>query len=236
MRRGNKAANVMARKLFQRAIKLDPRFSAAYGWIGFTHMYDAMWGWTEDRRASMMLAARYSRQALALNPSQDLALVTLGWVYFSARHYDKAKAFIKRAVALNPNSADAYLGLALVLACRSQDRRALTAINRALRLNPFPTPLYYQVLGMVRRGLGQYDRAIVAFKKALALNPRYQLAYMGLVHSYVRLGRLAQARAALAELLKIKPDFSLADVKRIPFKAARKKTLIEAFKKAGLNK
>jgi adenylate cyclase len=237
IRRGNKAANIMGRKLFQRAIKRDPKFSAAYGYLGFAHWYDAFHGWTEDRRASLMLAAKYTRQALALNPRLDLAYVTLGFIYLLARHYDKAIATVKRAVVLNPNSADAWLGLATVNYYSSNYRRALAAINRALRLNPFPTPLYYHFLGLIRRGLGQYERAIVAHKKALALNPRFLWAYWGLVEDYVRLGRLAEARAALAELLRINPDYSLADVKRLPYKdPARKKAAIEAFKKAGLKK
>ncbi|MBU0517087.1 MAG: adenylate/guanylate cyclase domain-containing protein [Proteobacteria bacterium] len=237
IRRSNKAANAVGRKLLQRAIKLDPKFSAAYGWLGFAHLYDFMWGWTKDRRASLMSAARYARQALALNPRQDVALFALGAIYLLARRYDKALATLERAVALNPNSADAWLGLAMFNYYLSNYRRALAAINRALRLNPFPTPLYYHILGMVRRGLGQYHQAIVAYKKALALNPRFQFAYYGLVRSYVRLGRLAEARAALAGLLRINPDFSMTTVNRLPYKdPAMKKAAIEAFKKARLKK
>jgi adenylate cyclase len=236
-RRMTRAGNAMARKLLQRAIKLDPKFVPAYGWLAYVHLMDFMWGWTENRPASLMSAAKCARQVLALNPKSDLGYTALGVFQVLMRRHDQAVATFERGAALNPNSPQVYMAFAMVLAFSSQDRRALAAANQALRLDPFPVANFYFMLGLAHTWLGHYDQAIAAYKKALALNPRYYWADALSVYAYVRLGRLAEARAALASLLKTRPDFSLDWVRQLPYKdRSRVKAIIDALKKAGLKK
>ncbi|MBU1741730.1 MAG: tetratricopeptide repeat protein, partial [Proteobacteria bacterium] len=235
MNRLTRAGNTAARKLLQRAIHLDPNFASAHATLGFAHFYDCLWGWTTTPKSSLMSAAKHSRQALALSPDLDVPYVVLGFVYAFMRKHDQAVASLERAVALNPNSSFAFAGLAVALIWSSQDRQALAAVKKSIRLNPFPMANHYQILGMAHMWLKQYSQAIVAYKKALARNPAYFWAWNSLVYIYVQLGRLAEAKAALTRLLKVKPDFSLALVATRPYKdPARNKALIEALKKAGL--
>ncbi|NNL86774.1 MAG: adenylate cyclase, partial [Myxococcales bacterium] len=45
-------ANLAAREMFEKAIEIDPEFAAAYAGLGWTHNYDAAYGWhTEPDRA-----------------------------------------------------------------------------------------------------------------------------------------------------------------------------------------
>ncbi len=50
--------------------------------------------------------------------------------------------------------------------------------------------------------------------RILRLNPDAVIAYRALAASYAQLGRIDEARAALAEVLRIDPDRTLEKVKR----------------------
>jgi hypothetical protein len=54
---------------------------------------------------------------------------------------------------------------------------------------------------------------------------------MQLAAIHAQLGEVNQARAALAELLRLRPDFSIATVPRLP---SGREWLIENLRKAGL--
>ena len=54
---------------------------------------------------------------------------------------------------------------------------------------------------------------------------------MQLASIYAQLGEMNQARAALAEMLRVRPDFSIARIPRVP---TGRDVLVENLRKAGL--
>jgi tetratricopeptide (TPR) repeat protein len=65
------------------------------------------------------------------------------------------------------------------------------------------------LLGGVYYLLGEYEEAIEAFKVLVAREPHGIVGRQGLVMAYIRLGRKAQARSEVAELLRLFPEYSL---------------------------
>ncbi len=63
-------------------------------------------------------------------------------------------------------------------------------------------------------GAGRYEEAVDWAKQSVRLNPDAVIAYRALAASYAQLGRIDEARAALAEVLRIDPDRTLEKVKR----------------------
>jgi tetratricopeptide (TPR) repeat protein len=83
---------------------------------------------------------------------------------------------------------------------------------------------------------GQFDEAILTFKKTLDRNPNYLPAHAFHAASYSSLGRETETAAAAKEVLRINPKFSLGSyAKTLPYKnKADIERYITALRKAGL--
>jgi serine/threonine protein kinase/Tfp pilus assembly protein PilF len=62
-------------------------------------------------------------------------------------------------------------------------------------------------LGMIYKGTGKYEDAVVHFNKALASQPSDAEAYRGLADAYQSLNREAKAEATYKQAIKLKPDY-----------------------------
>ena len=84
--------------------------------------------------------------------------------------------------------------------------------------------------------MGQYEEAIAAGKKALAVSPENTIAHRGLICAYMALGRTEEARAHASEIMRLDPDFSVARAAKVsPLKNKDKlKRAIDYYRKAGL--
>ncbi len=85
--------------------------------------------------------------------------------------------------------------------------------------------------------MGQYDEAIAAFKKAVNRWPDFVSGHVGLTASYSLAGRMEEAHAEVAEVLRINPKITLEDIAKngyYNFKKADKERFISALSKAGL--
>ena len=84
--------------------------------------------------------------------------------------------------------------------------------------------------------MGRYEEAIAAYKKALTRNPNLLPAHQFLATIYSGLGRKEEARAEVAEILRISPNFSLEVLRqRLPYKdPADLERVLAGLRKAGL--
>ncbi|UCH70440.1 MAG: tetratricopeptide repeat protein, partial [Candidatus Bathyarchaeota archaeon] len=141
-RRFDRDGNVMARKLFEEAVRMDPDYARAYSLLASTHLMDALMGYSKSRRKSLEEAAKYGQKALILDDSLSLAHAFLALVYLRHGQYDKAISAGERAMALNPNDPDVKVTLASILNKVGRTREALPLVRKAVRLTPF-TPFWY---------------------------------------------------------------------------------------------
>jgi adenylate cyclase len=82
-------------------------------------------------------------------------------------------------------------------------------------------------------GLGRFDEAIVAGKKAQRQNPSHLPAYRCLAAAFAHLGRDAEAREAAARVLELDCAFTISGwIARGG--QSNSKLLIEGLRKAGL--
>jgi len=235
-RRFTKGDNAQARQLYEEAIALDPRFAAAYALVGWTHFFDGRFGWSESRVKSMGMAFQFAQKALEIDANIDFAHTILSAVYLVKRQYEKAVAAAEHALTLNPNSAHVYNTMAGVLGCSGRWEDSIAYAKKAIRLDPFPTITAFHWLGRAYFMTGQFDEAILTFKKALGVSPNYLPGHAFLTACYSSLDREAEAGAAAEEVLRINPKFCLESyAKTLPY---NNKSDIErymaALRKAGL--
>lgn len=66
-------------------------------------------------------------------------------------------------------------------------------------------------MGVAFIGLGRFDEAVAAAKKALSQNQTFAASYRCLTTALAHLGRDAEARKAAACLLELEPDFRISE-------------------------
>jgi len=236
VRRMNIEGNVMAHKLSEEAIAMDPNFAAAYTILASAHIMDVWLGTSKSRANSLKTAYQLLQKSIDLEDTLDLPHAFLGYIYNMKRQYDKAIEEGERAIELNPNSADAYVWLANSLRHSGRLDDALISIKKALRLSPFPPSLYLLYLGHIYRDSAMHAEAIIAYEKVVARQPDNLFAHLGLASCYALSDRDKKAAAAASEVLRINPKFSVEHYNKTwPGKdQSIKDRFINSLRKAGL--
>lgn len=228
--------NLEARRLFERAIELDPNFAEAVAGVAITHNAEAINGWSEDRDRSLGLAYEFAQRAAAMDDNSPEAHTALALVLLWRRQNDAAAVEAEKAIALAPNDAAGYFALARIKLFSGHPAECLELVAKAMRLDPHHSDLAYYVIGQAHYALGQYEEAIAAQKKRLARRPKSDASQIMLAASYGQLGRKEEARAAWDEALRIGPRSNVEFLnKTLPFKnPADGEKLVEGLRKAGL--
>jgi adenylate cyclase len=214
--------NILARRMAEEAIALDPEYPPSYRLLAGTHMMDVWFRTTKSPKQSLKRAVELTQKAIALDDSYADAHGFLGFLYTMLRKHDKGIVEAEKAVALDPNGSQShhYLGFSLRYAGRFEE--AVQVIEKAIRLDPFPPVIYFQGACMAYIGAGRYEEAIAAAKKAVTLAPDDFLAHISLAAAYSLAGREEEARSAAEEVLRINPKFSLDyQAKILPFTPSR---------------
>ena len=227
--------NARAREMFERAIELDPTFAGAYAQLSYSHFRDWRYQWSKDPQASEW-ALKAAQKAVALDDSLPLAYMYLGWAYVWKKQYEQAIAEAERAIALDPNFAEGYVRLGQILNLAGRPEEGINMVKKAMSLDPHYPPHYLFFLGFCYYAMGQYEEAIAALKRSLARNPDHFSPHRALAVIFSELGRKEEARAEVAEMLRISPGASLeGERERIVFKdQAVLERYLEGLRKAGL--
>ena len=134
------------------------------------------------------------------------------------KQFDQSEFHLHRALTLNPNDPRIILQKGINLTWHGDPDTALTWIKEAMRRDPHHEELYSYELGCALFLSGQYDDALVAFKKTG--NPSFQHhAYMAACMAQT--GNDEAATVLATEVLRAKSDFSTDGyMQSLPYKNA----------------
>jgi tetratricopeptide (TPR) repeat protein len=130
-----------ARRRYQKAIHLDPRYPEAINNLGTIY-------YTEKHYSR---AVRYYKRALKLTPDSASILSNLGTGYFAQHKYKDAAAAYDRALRLDPEVFEHRSTYGVLLQERSVEERAK----------------YHYYLAKTYAKAGQTERALLCIRKAL---------------------------------------------------------------------
>jgi adenylate cyclase len=234
--RSTREAIAQARAMYRRAIELDPTYAVPHAGLALTGISNYVSDWTDDPGAELDEAERWARRALELDDSEPVAHMALGGVMLWRRDHDGALAESRRMLELDPNFAQGYSAMALALMYAGHALEALGRFATAMRLDPHYAGIVLHFVAQANFSLGNYGTAVKQLLERIARTPGTDSSRMMLAACYGHLGRIEEARAAWAELLKVNPNFSLEQRARVlPYKDPRDfQRIADGLAKAGL--
>ena len=222
--------NRRARELFEQAVALDPQYALAHAYLALALLVENNYGGASD--AIKQRALDIATAAVHLDPRDSRCHTFLGQVYRFRDEYDRAVSHLERAVVLNPNDAPGHYSFGSEYwASRDAPKRASNSIRRAIRLDPY-VHFAWGSLALCLYLARRYEESLASSRKLGSKKSTWQMAREAAC--LAQLGRLDEARAQVAEVLRRKPDFSL-DAEMPHYKYPRDaEHLREGMLKAGL--
>lgn len=199
-------SHARARQLLQEAVQVDPAYAAPHAGLAQVYLHQ----WFLEGREYLDQAYSHARQAKDLDPNAPLVLDALGNVLLFKKRHTEALAEIDRWIEIEPSAAEAYASKAGILHYCGHNSEVELLIERAQTLNPF-YPFYYTLyVGVAALMMGEMDRARLTLERAVARNRESMPSHQYLAACYGLLGHTDLARASLAEVHRISPQYSLA--------------------------
>jgi tetratricopeptide (TPR) repeat protein len=132
------------------------------------------------------------REAIAAHPG-DFDLLHLRGVMLAAlkRHREAVWSY-RAALARNPEAAGTWTNLGNALTQLDQVKSAVACHRRAIALSRRPDAPLHRNLGISLAAAGQHAEAVVAYSKALELDPDLHTARWDRALAYLHLGNLRQ--------------------------------------------
>src|SRR5262245_57999660 len=226
-----------ARQLLERSISLDPNYARAYATLSYTHLFAWIFRLDDDHLSSAAVerAHRLARKAVELDPNLPIAHAHLGMVLTFQGQHEQSVAEFEKAMALNPNFTDWRFGIALNRA--GQPARAVEVVETHMRYDPFHVPSAPGVLGLARYNLKQYSEALPQLRECTSRAPNFRSGHVWLAATLAQLGRLDEAHAEAAEVLRIDPKYTIDGTERRLFLCKRPEDaehLFDGLRKVGL--
>jgi adenylate cyclase len=199
------------RELAEECLRLDPHL--ARGHVLRSTVSLTAW--------SIPLSERYQRpdvlaralasaeRAVSLDNLDPQAHAQLGYVYVFQRRPVDAMAQYEAAVALNPNYVDWRYPAILLAAGHAE--RAIEIGERYRRLDPFASPAASIFVALAYYSQSRFAEALKALDGTLAPSMNHVSRRVIRAASLAKLGRVDEAKAEADDVLRIKPDWHMAN-------------------------
>jgi len=190
-----------ALELFEKAVRLDPRFARArvgvaecISWLGT----EGDIPWVE----AFQRARNETAKALELNDGLGEAHSTLAGLMIGADQMGVAEREARRAIELNPSLSDPYRWLAQIEAGNGRIEASVKLLESAFQVNPLDVNVM-AFLGRLYFYAGREDEALAFWQRTKPI-----VAYrtnQHLTEYFLSRGRLDEAETTVRELERIRP-------------------------------
>jgi TolB-like protein/DNA-binding winged helix-turn-helix (wHTH) protein/tetratricopeptide (TPR) repeat protein len=231
--------------LYRRVVEMEPNHTGAMAGLANSLVLQAdHYGYVMDgatRENKYAEGRDIAMKAKQLDPDNPGVYVALMVHAISHDDYAGAKSAAETRLALEPNNPVAYNNLALMFLKGGEPQKAIDLETRGMALDPKnPRDGFFLTLGRAYFMLGDNDAAIEWSLKSLEKNPAYPQAYASLAMAYAAKQDADKARAAVAELHRIDPQFKLSASQKpgsstpAQYRQYWEKKFLPAWRKAGL--
>ncbi len=202
--------NVEAQRLFRRAIDFDPKFAEAYARLAYCIVLSMVYFDAAPTVELLDDALLIAKKAALLDDKDAFAHLAIARVHLARGEYDQAMAECEISVDLNPTFAQGYCAMGDALAYAGRLEESISQFEKATHLSP-QDPwrwAFFSYRSLAYIFLGQHDKAAEWARNALRVPNCQYWANAHLVAALGHLNKTDEARIAVAELLRRKPEFS----------------------------
>jgi TolB-like protein/Tfp pilus assembly protein PilF len=203
--------------LLDRAIAIDPHFALAKALAARCYAWRNPQGWAVAPEEEKATAIRLGREALRDGADDPSVLWMVGFAMWQLRvDLEGALDLYDRSLALNPNCAQALTVRGWALATAGRLDEATASLLQPLRLSPVDPEGFFTMtaLGWTHLMAGRADEAIKWTSSALRERPGFAPALRFHAVCLVELGRLDEARDAVAHLLQLEPGLTASKLRQ----------------------
>ena len=212
----NPQAITQAIEHFHKAVKIDPGYATAWGYIAMAR--SQLFAFRSFDETLPLTVTAYE-SALALNPQQSEALVAKAMVtQILYRDYEAASKLYLKSISSRDNGVPWYTLFFLVPV--DQISLAIRLATEAEQIDPLNAGRKTTV-AFLHNFAGNTDTAINKAREALALNPEHEIALAVLINAYGEANRFAEGQRLLEQLPPAKLERARTKLQIGLFYAAR---------------
>jgi adenylate cyclase len=227
-----------ARAQLEALIERHPRLAAPRSWLALWHVLSVTRGVVEASPDWAQQALRQVRQALDLEPHNDQAWATQGFVQCHLLgDLDRATESIQRALSLAPSQPWAWLFKTTIDSLCGRTSDAFHAAQQALALSPIDPLKYYHccLAGHAAAFDHRNHQALAWLIQSWRLNRVHAPTVRMLVVVHQTLGHTQEAKQFLRELLVLEPGLTVEKyLARIPVGHPERRRFAARMAEAGL--
>jgi adenylate cyclase len=207
---GSEATLQEALRLFEQALELDPASIPARVAVAHALCVNIAWGWSNSVQEDKARAEGLLLPAIERDANNVRARMALGLLRRLQNRLEESRVEWETAIALQPYNAHAFLELGLTLIYLGRPEAGIPQIQKATRLGPYDsaTPAAFSALAHGHLLLGDIEPSIAFARKARAHKPAVYIPHMLLAAALALHDELDEAAAALAEGIRVRPQFN----------------------------
>lgn len=154
-----------ARRLFDRALELDPSLAAAWAGLAVSHIteYESEWS-PEGRLHALGRAQELAERAVALDDGCAFGHWALACAHFYMHRDGLATFHVDRAIALNPNEYKNYCVKGWILVFSGKPADGIACALEGRRINPLASAGCHINVGIGEYTAGEYQASIDALR------------------------------------------------------------------------
>ncbi|HEU0217256.1 MAG TPA: CadC-family transcriptional regulator, partial [Stellaceae bacterium] len=200
--------------LLKQALAIDQNYLPAIALTVWCRLLQRTHGWISATGPEVETGLHLARRAVVAGRDDPEVLCTASYALAAfAGENETALLGIDRALMLNPNAAGAWRLKGLVCCFMERPEQAIEALERSMRLSPLDPRSYITKFGLAMANFiaGRYREALDWVERSLQEQPHYVTPLRYRVALLAHLDRLAEAQAALRQLLDLFPALTMAN-------------------------
>ena len=231
--------NEIALNLLHQAIDIDPDYAPALAYLAWAYEERVTRAWGAFGDDDSATAVALAQRAITADRDDSFVLVLAGFVLVMiARDYEQGLEAINRARELNPNIAFVAFLVGAALNICGDPEEGLVCIEAAIRVSPGDPGAFFFYTGAAMSHLmcGRPAEACRLATRSAGMYAGWDTTYRILAPALVQLGRMEEARAAVARLLELSPTLTVSRLRALwPIRNLETlSTILDGLSSAGL--
>ncbi len=197
--------------LAARALELDPECLAAAYAIAQGNYLQLVFQWTSDPMGCAQAVVEYAARCKHIAPDDPYSFIADGTACMLRGDIDAAIEQLESATKRNPSSARAFSFLGQLLGMRGDPDAGIECLEQAIALSPHDSAKWAMLaaIGICHYGAGRLEQCCHYLHRAADIRDNETLIWSMLASAAATAGWQDEAEAALAELLRVQPEFTL---------------------------